>query len=479
MPRFFAMKTSGINLFIVLVFILSFTLPAQHVIKKSGSSKIEFIQGADLSSLQEIEDRGGVFKENGIQNDALQIFKNHNVNYIRLKIWHSPINGYNGLPKILQMARRIKNLGLKFLLDFHYADTWADPGNQVKPASWENLSFQFLNDSVYQYTKSVITLLKNQNTLPDLVQIGNEISCGLLWNEGRVCDQYNSAQQWNQFAFLIKEGIRGVNESLDIGDSVKIVIHIDRGGDNTGSRWFYDKLISEGVNFDIIGLSYYPWWHGTLNDLEFNTNDLAERYNKNIIVAETAYPWTLNWNDNTNNIVGDPNQLLPGYQATVEGQTKFLRDIINLIKNIPNSRGLGFFYWEPEWISTAQLGSPWENLALFDFSGEVLNSITVFDSIYSGLSSSTVTTNRHSLKQNFPNPFNPTTKIKYSISKTSRVIIKIYDLLGREIIRLVDKEKLSGNYEVEFDGSNIPNGVYFYQLKTDGLMETKKMILLR
>jgi len=184
-------------------------------------------------------------------------------------------------------------------------------------AAWKNLTFQVLKDSVYQYTRRVITALKNQNTLPDMVQIGNEITCGMLWDDGRVCGQYDTPQQWTQLAELLNAGIRGVKESLTAGDTVQIMIHIDRGGDNPGSRWFFDHLLAQNVNFDIIGLSYYPWWHGTLSDLEFNTYDLAQRYGKEIVIVETAYPWTLDWYDNTHNIVGDSSQLLGGYPATV------------------------------------------------------------------------------------------------------------------------------------------------------------------
>ncbi|MBZ0201119.1 MAG: glycosyl hydrolase 53 family protein, partial [Ignavibacteriaceae bacterium] len=459
--------------------IVTLLLQAQSNTAQTSNNELEFIQGTDLSALLEVEEHGGIFKENGLQKDILQILKDHNINYVRLKIWHSPITGYNGLPKVIQMASRIKLMGLKFLLDFHYSDTWADPGSQIKPAAWQGLSFQTLKDSVYEYSKSVISSLKLYNVLPDMIQIGNEITCGFLWDEGRVCNQFNSNQQWNQFAGLIKECIRGVKENIDSGDSVKIAIHIDRGGDNTGSRWFFDNLIAKGVDFDIIGLSYYPWWHGTLSDLEFNVNDLAQRYGKNIILLETAYPWTLTWNDNTNNIVGNSNQLLPGYPAEVEGQKKFIVDIKNLIKNIPNNKGSGFFYWEPDWITAPQLGSPWENVTLFDFSGELLNSITAFDSTYSGLSNSNGLINSFSLKQNFPNPFNPATIIEYSIPTYSHVTIKVYDILGVEIKTVVNEVQTPGDYKKYFDGSKLSNGVYFYQLKANGLVSVKKMILLR
>ena len=265
----------------------------------------DFIRGVDISRLLLIEDNGGIYTKSGIQKDVLEIFTDHHINYVRLRIWHTPADGYCDLNKTLIMAQRIKNAGLKLMLDFHYSDTWADPGHQTKPAVWENISFQALKDSIHRYTSHVITALKSQNTLPDMVQIGNEIRCGMLWDEGRVCGQFDTPEQWTQFVELIKEALRGVNENVTPDDTVKTVIHIDCGGNNLASRWFFDNLFLYDVDFDIIGLSYYPWWQGTLSDLEYNTHDLAQRYDKDVIIVETAYPWTLDWYDNTHNIVGD------------------------------------------------------------------------------------------------------------------------------------------------------------------------------
>jgi arabinogalactan endo-1,4-beta-galactosidase len=225
---------------------------SSQLLAQDYSREKELIKGVDISTLLEIEDNGGIFKENGNPKDALEIFRGHGINYIRLRVWHTPGSGYCDLTKTLSMANRIKDLGLKLLLDFHYSDTWADPAHQTKPAAWQNLSFQELKDSIYFYTSNFVTALKNQGTLPDIVQIGNEITCGMLWNEGRVCDQFNTPQQWAQLGELINEGIRGVNESLNAGDTVKIMIHIDRGGDNASSQWFFDNLLEENVNFDIM-----------------------------------------------------------------------------------------------------------------------------------------------------------------------------------------------------------------------------------
>lgn len=336
-----------------------------------------FIKGIDLSFTPQIEDLGGSFYLEDTLSNPLEIFSQSGANYVRLRLWHSPADGYCGLQSTLDFAKKVKLAGFKLLLDIHYSDSWADPGKQYKPAAWQGLSFDDLKDSVYEYTKKVITDLKNQNTLPNMVQIGNEITGGMLWPDGKLYGVGNEAEQWVKFSELIKEGIRGVEDAADTSQ-VKIMIHIDRGGDNSGAIYFYDHLISQGVDFDIIGLSFYPWWHGTLDELSQNLNNLALKYNKDIIVAETAYPWTLNWDDDTGNIVGNSSQLLPGYPSSVEGQYSYLFDLIQIIKDVPDSKGIGLFYWAPDYISVQPIGSTWENLTLFDFEGNALNSINVF-----------------------------------------------------------------------------------------------------
>ncbi len=342
----------------------------------TDSIEIGFIKGADVSFIPQIEDNNGIYKEDGVAKDPLQIFKDHGFNYIRLKLWHTPDENYNNLEKILYMANRIKQKGLKLLLNFHYSDTWADPGHQKKPAAWESASFEALKDSVYEYTKKVIQVLDDQGTIPDMVQLGNEINSGMLWNDGRVGGAYNS--NWANFAALLREGVRGVRESCASGDSVKIMIHVANAANNSGCCWFFDNLIANGVNFDIIGLSFYPWWHGTLSQVRSNLNDLSGRCKKDIIIAEYAYPWTLQWFDSRNNIVGSQNQLHAGYPASVNGQASYIRELIKIVRQTRDGRGKGVFYWAPEYISVSPLLSPWENNALFDFYGNVLQSMDVF-----------------------------------------------------------------------------------------------------
>jgi arabinogalactan endo-1,4-beta-galactosidase len=340
----------------------------------------DFIRGADVSYLQQIEDSGGIYIDGGVAGDALDILADHGLNYIRLRLWHTPAGGYNDLEHTLAMASRVKAKGLGMLLDFHFSDGWADPGKQSKPRAWSDLPFAALKDSVYTYTRHAITQLKNQNTLPDMVQIGNEITCGILWDDGRICSRFDTPGQWHDLTLLMGEAIRGVDDSLGPEDTVRIMVHIDRGGDNGGCRWFYDKLLAQGVEFDVIGLSFYPWWHGTLADLSRNLSDLAARYGKDLVVVETAYPWTLKWCDDVHNSVGLPGQLHPGYTASVDGQRGFLLALMDTVRSVPDRRGLGIFYWSPEYISVRAVGSSWENLALFDFEGNLLHSIAAFDS---------------------------------------------------------------------------------------------------
>ena len=439
----------------------------------------EFIKGVDISSLLQVEDNGGVFKENGNVKDPILIFKDHGIDYVRLKIWHTPTFNYDNLNKVLIAAQRIKSNGLKFLLNIHYSDWWADPAHQTKPAAWNGLTFQSLKDSVYQYTKNVITTLKNNNVLPDMVQIGNEIICGMLWNDGRICDPYNTPQQWANLGSLVKEGIRGVNDAIEVNDTVKIMIHIDRGGDNAGARWFYDGLLAQNVQFDIIGLSYYPWWHGTLNDLHNNLNDISTRYGKEIIVVETAYPWTLSWDDNTTNIVGNANQLLPGYPSSVQGQKDFLVDLINIVANTNSNKGIGVFYWEPDWISAQTFGSPWENLAMFDFSGELLSSISAFDSTLTDVVKIDNFVKDFFLYQNYPNPFNPKTKISWQSPVSSWQTLKVYDVLGNEVAIVVNEYREAGSYSINFDASNLSSGVYIYKLQAADYTKSRKMTLVK
>jgi arabinogalactan endo-1,4-beta-galactosidase len=311
-----------------------------------------------------------------VEKNALDIFKANGVNYIRLRLWHTPSNGYCGTAKTVEYAKKVKAKGLKLLLDFHYSDWWADPGKQNKPAAWVGLSFTVLKDSVYSYTKKAIEAFRNQNIIPDMVQVGNEITAGMLWPDGRVGGNYDI--NWTHFGDLVKAGIQGVKDAM-ADTTVKIMIHIDRGGDNTTARWYYDRLIAQGVQFDVIGLSYYPWWHGTVAQMKANLNDLAVKYNKDIVLAETAYPWTTQYLNDGMADVGLGSWTPPaGYPITAQGQKAFLSVVTKTLIETTNKKGTGYFYWEPAYISVPPIGSSWEHYTTFDYSGNALGTITGF-----------------------------------------------------------------------------------------------------
>jgi arabinogalactan endo-1,4-beta-galactosidase len=343
---------------------------------KNDAGGLPFLKGGDVSLLAKIEGLGGVFRDSGKPQDALAIFKRHGANAMRLRLFHSP-NGKgpvcNDLAYTLKLARRIKAAGLALMLDLHYSDTWADPGHQSKPAAWKDLAPDRLEAAVFEYTRDVVAAHKREDALPDIVQIGNEITPGMLWDTGRVGGKFDAPGQWRQLAALLRSGVRGVREAAGAADACRTLIHIDRGGDEGGTRWLFDHLADEKVEFDLIGLSAYPWWHGSLDDLRANLAATARRYKKDIIVVETGYPWTTKNFDETGNVFGgDPAKLKAPYPVTPEGQKAFLSELLKIVRQTPDGRGKGVLWWAPEWIPAKNLPSPWENIALFDPEGNAL-----------------------------------------------------------------------------------------------------------
>ncbi len=245
----------------------------------------EYAIGADLSFLKQAEDRGKVFKDSGAAKPGLEIFKNHGYNWIRLRLFHTPTELPNNLDYTIALAKAAKKLGFHFLLDYHYSDTWADPGKQFLPKAWEGMSHTQLVKAVLEYTKQTTAAFREAGVLPDMVQIGNEVINGMLWPDGRL------PGNWDNFADLVKADIAGVEAGTGDAPHPRIMIHIDRGGDKVRTKDFFDKLHSYHVNYDVIGQSYYPWWHGSLNDLRENMFFMAREYKKDIIVVEAAYNW--------------------------------------------------------------------------------------------------------------------------------------------------------------------------------------------
>ncbi len=362
----------------------NFVVAALGLAAFAATAEAQFIKGADLSLLQYIQDHGVKYKEAGCVKDPLFIFKDHGFNYVRLRLFVAP-DGREGqvntLPYTLRLARRVKQAGLMLHLDLHYSDGWADPVHQIMPAQWKGLSHVQLVDRVLVYTRQTLASFRREGCLPDMVEVGNEIADGMLWPDaGPLSDpaKWNdsaspkpfSDSKWDPLTDLLKAGIRGVRDN-DPKGAVKIMIHIDKGGSKDVGRWFFDNLQRRNVAFDVIGLSYYPFWHGTLDDLRQNLASLSKAYSKDIVVAETGY-----------DAAGGAQGKLP-YPRTPAGQKAFLDELIRVVAATPDGRGKGVIYWQPEWIAGKKWDGPswssqWESRALFDNSGNMRPAMEAF-----------------------------------------------------------------------------------------------------
>ena len=301
------------------------------------------IIGADISFVPSQEDRGTRFSDNGETKDVLEILSDHKFNWIRLRLFVDPTaengyskQGYCGLEQTLAMAKRIDQAGMNLLLDFHYSDTWADPGKQFMPAAWQGLSDEELADKLYEYTRSVLERFAAEGVAPEMVQIGNEIHNGFLWPQGRMKESPEN------FGTLLRRAGEAVR---DASPQTKIMVHPALGGDNGRSVRFFDFVLSHNVPFDVIGQSYYPEHHGTLEQLTDNLTDLAKRYRKPIVVVE--------------------------YQ-------EHRKEVNEIVRDLPDNLGLGTFIWEatsPRWGG------------LFDREGSTTEKIDIYPQFYESYAS--------------------------------------------------------------------------------------------
>jgi arabinogalactan endo-1,4-beta-galactosidase len=324
--------------------------------------ELAYAIGADLSFLAQAEAAGTKFKDAGVAKPGLQIFRDHGYNWIRLRLFHTPATQARPLPNdlayTLALAKQAKALGYKFLLNYHYSDTWADPGKQTLPKAWENKTSAELVTAVFEYTRDTIVALREGGAMPDMVQIGNEITPGLLWPHGKL------PQNWDTFADLLKAGIRGVDAGRAAAPRPHLMIHVDKGGDKVRTKWFFDNLLQRGVEFDVIGQSYYPWWHGSLLELSENLAFMAETYRKDIILVEVAYNWRP---------TEYRNHPAP-FPETPEGQRDFLDEVQRIVLATPHGLGKGIMWWEPA-VAPGRLRAR----GMFDDDGNALPVIGVFD----------------------------------------------------------------------------------------------------
>jgi len=328
----------------------------------------EFFYGADLSYVNEMEDCGAVYKDasNNVK-DVYEIFDEAGANLARFRLWHDPTwTNYSNLEDVKQSIQRAKNKNMRVLLDFHYSDTWADPGSQEIPAAWlpQINNTNALGQLLYDYTYDVLSELNDDGLLPDIVQIGNETN-------GNIVTQCNPFPiDWNRNSTLLNKGIQAVRDISDTLDVIiEVMLHIAQP---ENGLWWFEQATQNGVtDFDWIGLSYYPIWSDyTLDNIQQPLSTLINTYNKRLMIVETAYPFTLNNADSANNILGN-DAIVNGYPASQQGQLDFL----NALKTeIEEAGGEGLIYWEPAWVSTGcstlwATGSHWDNATLFDNDG--------------------------------------------------------------------------------------------------------------
>ena len=329
--------------------------------------------GVDVSDLTQVEIGGAKFYEwsqkdnKGWETPVPNILANHGVKVARLRLWHGPKDGVNGLDYNLKLGQRMHNNGIKILLDFHFSDWWADPTHQWKPEAWKNLYYyNGLPEAVRAYVRDVANAFISRGIPLVGVQFGNEISSGMMWPDGKVGGDYDTEEQWWKLGELFKHAREGLEWAYWGKTLPKVVVHLDDGGNKELSRWFFNNLIAQGVNFDVIGVSFYPWWHGTISELKENLEFCINEFGKHVAVVETSYPWTLQWYDTKNNIVGSETQLHKGYPATKAKQAAFLHDVKMVVAGLPNNRGLGVLYWAGTWVASVGWRSFYENQALFD-----------------------------------------------------------------------------------------------------------------
>lgn len=328
--------------------------------KPGAESDASFYFGVDLSYVNEMDDCGAIYLENGEPRDAFQLFSDHGANLVRARLWHDPDwTDYSDLADVERTFRRAREAGMSTLLDFHYSDDWVDPGKQWIPAAWKELAEDELPQALYQYTYDTLLALHDTGLMPVFVQVGNETNSGMLKSKMEL--------DWPRDAELFNAGIRAVRDAAArTRTHPKIILHIAQP---ENAEWWFREAQEHGVtDFDVIGLSYYPQWSTfSVPEVGPHIAYLREEFDKEVMIVETAYPWTLRYvHETADNIL---NRGVPDYPISIDGQRQFL---IDLTQSLISNGGLGVVYWEPAWVSTKcstrwGQGSHWENATFFDF----------------------------------------------------------------------------------------------------------------
>jgi arabinogalactan endo-1,4-beta-galactosidase len=413
-------------------------------------TKSQFANGADIGWLSQMESAGYVFfSDSGIQKNCMEILKEKGINALRFRVWVNPAGGWCGKKDVAKMAHRADSMGFRVMIDFHFSDTWADPGNQRKPAAWASHTVAQLITDVYNHTYDVLDTLKSIGVIPAWVQLGNETNDGMLWEDGRA------STHMNNFAAMIKSGYDAVKA---VDSTIQIIVQLSNGHDDGKYRWMFDGLKNNGAKWDIIGMSVYPYWANlpwaTDNTMSLATmQDMISRYETKVMVCETGYLY---------------NQAITA--------NHFLLDLIEKTKSV---NGLGVFYWEPECYNWAgyQLGA-WD---------PVTKRPTVALDAFLGMNATSVNKEKNILFYDlniYPNPFNPSTTIRYTLSARSQVSLVVYNLLGQKIRTLIDEERNAGEFSIPWLGNDdagrkVVSGVYFIRMIVGSISKTQKIVLVK
>ncbi len=436
------------NLFIKKRILLSFFY--FFIVFQCIEVKAQFANGADVSWLTEMQDNGYVFNNSsGIQENCLQILKEKGINALRFRVWVNPANGYNGLKDVVRKAYIADSMGFKIMLDFHFSDTWADPAHQTKPAAWVGHSFSQLLTDIYNHTYKVLDTIKSLGVIPKWVQIGNEVNDGMLWEDGRA------STHMSNFAAMIKSGYNAVKA---VDSTIQVVIHLSNANDGGLYRWMFDGLKNNGAKWDVIGMSVYPYWVNMSWSVDdslalLTMKDIISRYNTKVMVCEAGFL----------------------YNQPIEAN-HFLLDLIEKTKSVG---GLGVFYWEPECYN-------WQNYNLGAWDPLTKEPTAVLDA-FLGINATSVNEVKNASGFEFsifPNPFNPSTTIQYSLPQTEKVVIEIYNVLGEHIKTLINKFEEAGKHSINWLGKDeynnkVSSGIYFIRINNGKNFQTRKIIFLK
>jgi len=407
------------------VFRVAFLLLMVSILPQGTNA--QFAKGADIGWLSELESQGYVFiNDSGKQENCLEILKEHDINSLRFRVWVNPTNKWSGKKDVATMSHRADSMGFRIMIDFHYSDYWADPGKQNKPAAWKNHTVDQLCTDIYNHTYEVLDTLKSIGVTPEWVQVGNETNNGMLWPDGRASDHMDN------FARMINSGHDAIKA---IDSTIRVIIHLSNGYDNSLFRWMFDGLKNNHAKYDMIGMSLYPAWANGLSwsdcnkKCKENIQDMISRYQKEVMVVETGYDYTKPLEANN-----------------------FLYD---LIEKTQEAGGKGVFYWEPENLNRDYKLGAWDITT---------KKPTIAMDAFQGINYSTVA-KRDNPEGNgvtiYPNPLFANQKLIISLHESLRnSTIKMLNLNGEEIYNLTIKS----NNQLEIGCEGLRPGVYFLQV---------------